>query len=78
MQQASVRRLFSSGGTDVKLSTLDKIASSLGATIEIKLVDSDVPARLKKMLVERVRNRGLAERVAASNPDLEASRKRRR
>ena len=60
---ASVRRLFSEEVCDVKVSTLEKIAKALGASLELSTITDGVPPSLRPMLVERLRRRSLAERL---------------
>jgi|SRR5579863_1922966 transcriptional regulator with XRE-family HTH domain len=61
---ASMRRLFTRGASDVKMSTVEKIADALGISIELKKVDSDVSPKHRGMLMERIKRRSLAERLA--------------
>lgn len=47
----------------MKLSTIIKIATALGAAVELKMVDADVPRAHRKLLMERLRRQSLAERL---------------
>jgi transcriptional regulator with XRE-family HTH domain len=64
MSDASMRRLLSSAGSDVKLSTLKKIATVLGATIQISKIDNDLDPEQGQHLIDRIRRVRLSERLA--------------
>ncbi len=64
MLSTSVRRIFSANDPDVKVSTLNKLASALGATLQIKKVDVGLDAQQSRHLINRLRRRSLAERLA--------------
>jgi transcriptional regulator with XRE-family HTH domain len=72
MSDASMRRLLSSRGVDVKLSTLKKIASALGATIVVSKIDVEMNEEQSRHLIERLRRMRLSERLAEQS-DLDAS-----
>jgi transcriptional regulator with XRE-family HTH domain len=61
---ASMRRLFSSEVHDVKVSTLAKIATALGASLDLSTIADGAPPTLRPMLMERLRRRSLAERLS--------------
>jgi len=61
----TVRKIFTSDGADIKLSTVTKIADALGASLELHLVDHDVDADTAVHLVGRMSRRNLAEQIAA-------------
>jgi len=63
MLSTSVRRIFSAKDPNVKLSTLCKMASALGARIEIRKLDSDLDEEQSRHLIARVRRARLAERL---------------
>lgn len=60
----TLRRLFSSKISDVKMSTVEKITKVLGAEVELRKIDAGLPADLGRELMERVNRRHLAERLA--------------
>ena len=63
----SVRKIFTSKGADIKLSTIAKLADALGASLELHLIDHDVGEESAAHLVGRLSRRNLAEQVAARN-----------
>jgi len=64
MLSTSVRRLFASKNPDVKLSTLNKIATALGADLQVNRVDSGLNDEQSGHLLARLRRVRLAERLA--------------
>ena len=66
LPESSIRRLFSSKKvSDVKVSTVAKIATVVGAELALKKIDDDLPPEVGRLVVERVKRRRLAERLAA-------------
>jgi transcriptional regulator with XRE-family HTH domain len=65
LASTTVRKIFTSDGADIKLSTVTKIADALGASVELHLVDHDVDADTAVHLVGRMSRRNLAEQIAA-------------
>lgn len=63
----SIRKIFTSEGADIKLSTVAKIADALGASLKLHFIDHDVDEEMAVHLVGRVSRRNLAEQVAARN-----------
>jgi transcriptional regulator with XRE-family HTH domain len=63
----SIRKIFTSEGADIKLSTVAKIADALSASLELRLVDHDVEEEMAAHLVGRLARRNLAEQIAARN-----------
>jgi transcriptional regulator with XRE-family HTH domain len=63
----SIRKIFTSEGADIKLSTVAKIADALGASLELHCIDHDVDEETAAHLVGRVSRRNLAEQIAARN-----------
>jgi transcriptional regulator with XRE-family HTH domain len=61
----SIRKIFTSEGADIKLSTVAKIAEALGASLELHLVDHAVEEERAAHLVARLSRRNLAEQIAA-------------
>jgi len=61
----SVRKIFTSEGADIKLSTVAKIAEALGASLKLHLVDEEVDRERGRYLVGRLSRRNLAEQIAA-------------
>jgi transcriptional regulator with XRE-family HTH domain len=63
----SIRKIFTSEGADIKLSTVAKIADALGASLELRLIDHEVEKERAVHLIGRLSRRNLAERIAARN-----------
>jgi transcriptional regulator with XRE-family HTH domain len=63
----SIRKILTSEGADIKLSTVGKIAEALGASVELRLLDDGVEHEKAAHLVRRLSRRNLAERIAARN-----------
>jgi transcriptional regulator with XRE-family HTH domain len=63
----SIRKIFTSEGADIKLSTVAKIAEALGASLELRLIDHDVEEERAAHLVGRLSRRNVAEQIAARN-----------
>jgi transcriptional regulator with XRE-family HTH domain len=63
----SLRRILLSRGADMKMSTFQKLAAALGTTIDLRKVDDDVPPEHRSLLMEKIRRRNLAERLAVKN-----------
>ena len=63
----SVRKIFTTQGADIKLSTVMKLAEALGASLELHRVDHDIDADRAVHLVGRMSRRNLAEQIAARN-----------
>jgi transcriptional regulator with XRE-family HTH domain len=61
----SVRKIFTSEGADIKLSTVARIADALGASLKLHLVDHDVDEERATHLVGRLSRRNIAEQIAA-------------
>src|SRR5258708_32500985 len=61
----SIRKIFTSEGADIKLSTVARIADALGASLELRLVDHAVDEGRARHLVGRLSRRTLAEQIAA-------------
>lgn len=64
MSGAAVRRLLGGKRMDVRLSTLRKVASALGAEITVETIDRDLDAGEARLLVDRLGRRNVAERLA--------------
>jgi len=60
----SVRKIFTSDGADIKLSSVTKIADALGASLELRRVDHGIDAVRAAHLVGRMARRNLAEQIA--------------
>jgi len=60
----SVRKIFTSDGADIKLSSVTKIADALGASLELRRVDHGIDAVRASHLVGRMARRNLAEQIA--------------
>jgi transcriptional regulator with XRE-family HTH domain len=63
----SIRKIFTSEGADIKLSTVAKIADALGASLELRRIDQDIEEDRAAHLVGRLSRRNLAEQIAARN-----------
>jgi transcriptional regulator with XRE-family HTH domain len=61
----SVRKIFTSEGADIKLSTVTKIAQALGASLELQRVDHGVDEERASHLIGRMSRRNFAEQIAA-------------
>lgn len=59
----TVRRLFTSKNPDTKLSTLTKLTSALGASLEVRMVDHDSTPEQSEHLIARLRRMRLSERL---------------
>jgi transcriptional regulator with XRE-family HTH domain len=61
----SIRKIFTSEGADIKLSTVTRIAEALGASLELHRIDHGVDEERASHLIGRVSRRNLAEQIAA-------------
>ncbi len=64
LQRSAVRKLLSNGLKDVRLSTLEKLTIALGARIAIELVDHGLDDNLSHHVMNRVKRRNDAEKIA--------------